>query len=570
MLDRFEEAEIRNFVNKFLRVVSNLNPEEARSGAEKFILQTARTAGDLRQNPLMLGLMAFLFANKGDVPTNRPEIYQECAILMFEKWDQNRNIRADVPVGFNLLDLLSEIASRIYSNAELEEGVDSKWLEEVNKQYFGGLFESTAKANDAAKKVTAFLTGRSWVMSEVGADVYRFTHRTFLEYFFARHLGEEYETVQQVILRVVEKVVAKQWDVISHLSLQIKTFRSQRRTAQAITELISRVQDSSIPLTERFEIARFAANSLQYLMGAETELRLLLQGIYEVCLEFVLSTDEATIAVATTLASGCSCVSERRDYVTSVIADLLADTVNLSSGRQTDFALGLVSTASQGDWSPFAASTGLFFPDKLASVVKTRVRRTIEQRAEHDAFYARVQWEWYGTGFSELFERHQLAMLFADRRPQEIIPSRPDPGFEVMHGWRAYGWNDRRNAAEWKEEIRAVGRWGGVDWKWPTPRGSLRPIATPFSFWIKAIRKGTADLDTLRGTLLCFAIHTDFLHKIIGRKWSLVAGEATDLGRQRERFCNTIDAAISSAPSSERIRFEFWDRLKREHLVELR
>ena len=150
LLDKFEESEVSNFVNKFLRVVADSNPEEARSGAAKFMRQTASTAGDLRQNPLMLGLMAFLFANKGDVPTNRPEIYQECAILMFEKWDENRNIKADVPVGFNLLDLLSEIAARIYSNAELEEGVDPRWIENLNKEYFGGLFESVAKANDAA------------------------------------------------------------------------------------------------------------------------------------------------------------------------------------------------------------------------------------------------------------------------------------------------------------------------------------------------------------------------------------------------------------------------------------
>ena len=53
--------------------------------AEEFLsAQTSTNAQDLRQNPLLLGLMAWLFYMKGDLLMNRPEIYREFAILIFQ------------------------------------------------------------------------------------------------------------------------------------------------------------------------------------------------------------------------------------------------------------------------------------------------------------------------------------------------------------------------------------------------------------------------------------------------------------------------------------------------------
>ena len=97
--------------------------------AEEFLsAQTSTNAQDLRQNPLLLGLMAWPFYMKGDVPTNRPEIYRECAILMFERWDQRRGIEARIPSDFDMLHLFTRLAAKIYGNSDLEDGVDSTWL----------------------------------------------------------------------------------------------------------------------------------------------------------------------------------------------------------------------------------------------------------------------------------------------------------------------------------------------------------------------------------------------------------------------------------------------------------
>jgi predicted NACHT family NTPase len=97
ILERFDEREILSYLSKFFKVVGGRTEAEAGQFAQDFLRQTAANASDLRTNPLMLGLMAWLFNARGDVPSNRPEIYRECAILMFERWDPDRDIGADVP-----------------------------------------------------------------------------------------------------------------------------------------------------------------------------------------------------------------------------------------------------------------------------------------------------------------------------------------------------------------------------------------------------------------------------------------------------------------------------------------
>ena len=86
ILEKFDDEEVRSYVTKFMKVVGGYDEKEAQKRAANFHRQTTNNAADLRRNPLMLGLMAWLFNMRGDVPSNRPEIYRECAVLMFEKW----------------------------------------------------------------------------------------------------------------------------------------------------------------------------------------------------------------------------------------------------------------------------------------------------------------------------------------------------------------------------------------------------------------------------------------------------------------------------------------------------
>ena len=218
-LSQFSDQEVEGYVAEFLNVCGNEKKIKAVERAVIFMEQTSRHASDLRNNPLMLGLMSWLFMNNETVPKNRPEIYAECALLMFEKWDKNRDIQANIPPDFNLLGLFSFVASHVFGQAETEDGVTEEWLENKLNEYFQVWYEEKAKASAASRALLDFIVGRAWVMSEVGPKIFKFTHRTFLEYFFARYLDDQNDTVESLMKSLSAQITAGQQNVVCHLAL---------------------------------------------------------------------------------------------------------------------------------------------------------------------------------------------------------------------------------------------------------------------------------------------------------------------------------------------------------------
>ena len=68
LLSRFNDEEVTKFSKQLIFVVEGVKKVEADKKAHDFIQQTSSTAKDLRENPLMLGLMVYLFIARGDVP----------------------------------------------------------------------------------------------------------------------------------------------------------------------------------------------------------------------------------------------------------------------------------------------------------------------------------------------------------------------------------------------------------------------------------------------------------------------------------------------------------------------
>lgn len=415
-LQRFDDREAQTYVTKFLMVLEGSKKEAAAQKANTFMRQTEKNAKDLRQNPLLLGLMAFLFSAKGDVPSNRPEIYKECAELMFEKWDQNRSIRAEIPPDFDMLNLFSNLAFEIYGSPDLEEGVTKEWLRRVVEKYFLDLYESRARAISAAKSVVIFLTGRAWVMSEFGDDVYRFTHRTFLEYFYARHLDQIHESVTDVFQAIRPHIEKNEWDVISHLALQQKAFRNHRRTRETLAVLSQFAEKRHHSAKQTISVLNFCATTLEYLPGAEPDIRGLVKTITSGAIEILQSRniDPSTLVAVRQCTFACE---ERREFARQCVSEALVDA--LSSPTRSEFAIAaeMVSPASNipSIGSP-ASGQIVRIPYQLGLSIRTLVRANIKKAAESDPFCARLLWEWYGLFPDSLFHKYGLEMIFAERR----------------------------------------------------------------------------------------------------------------------------------------------------------
>ncbi|MDG4879201.1 hypothetical protein P9273_29410 [Mesorhizobium sp. WSM4935] len=272
-LARFSPEEVSKYCAKSIRAVSGESLKVAAEKSKEFLRQTSKIGGDLRENPLMLGLMVQIFVYRGDVPSNRPEVYKECATLMFEKWDGRRDIVVQkVPRDdMELLDVFGYVASRTFGDAANEEGVSKQWLTQELRTHFEDWYVDRASAHRAAKSLVDFLTGRAWVMSEVGSGTFKFTHRTFLEYFFARNLISLSSSISELVLeRLIPHVIKNEWVVISHLALHMAVFRDSGKARQAGEGILTLLSESSIfPADQELPLLEFVAGALDYLIIPE-------------------------------------------------------------------------------------------------------------------------------------------------------------------------------------------------------------------------------------------------------------------------------------------------------------
>lgn len=271
LLSQFNNNETKLFTERLIRQVEKLKADVAKKKSATFFSQTTNIASDLRQNPLMLGLMVYLFIYRGDVPSNRPEIYRECATLMFEKWDHNRDITPLIPRDFDLLHLFEHIASRMFDSDETEDGVSDEWLVGELRIFFEKWYLEKPKAIAASQSLVNFLTGRAWVMCEVGPRLFKFTHRTFLEYFFARHLISESVGVDDLIRKkLFARIKRREWDVIVDLALQTAVFRDIGKMNQATNTIMQLMNRASLKGEAKVSFLVFVSRALEYLIIPES------------------------------------------------------------------------------------------------------------------------------------------------------------------------------------------------------------------------------------------------------------------------------------------------------------
>jgi len=278
VLEKFDEAEIGSYVKKFMTVIGGQGKPEAQISSDRFIEQTKNAGSDLRRNPLMLGLMGWLFLNNDDIPSNRPEIYRECATLMFERWDQKRGIIADDMSEFDRSQLFIYLASQIYGQPHLAGGVGKDWLQSSLQTIFGQLYDNKVRAFQASKTFVKFITGRAWIMSEIGDNVFAFTHQTFLEYFFARFLEDKYDTVAELLSALKPRIIKSEWNEVTHLALQIKTFRSLRKQEEALVVLLGFAKSARTARQQQAVLA-FSARAMEYLSPPEAKIADFIDGV---------------------------------------------------------------------------------------------------------------------------------------------------------------------------------------------------------------------------------------------------------------------------------------------------
>lgn len=182
----FTDAKTRQFADNFFEFLGENTVR--RVGLREFMEQTAKIP-DIRSNPLMLGVLCNLFASGRTMPSNRVDLYSKCAQMLFEEWDASRGIPMSVTNQHAAEQAVNELALQMFQEGR-EEIAEFELISTLSAFFSREIGASAIEARQSAESTLRLWRGRKWILifagTEEGVDYFRFSHRTFLEFFAAQ------------------------------------------------------------------------------------------------------------------------------------------------------------------------------------------------------------------------------------------------------------------------------------------------------------------------------------------------------------------------------------------------
>lgn len=268
-LAELSDSQVASYAEKWFSLDQTVERKRRKELAASFVRESQFVA-DLRKNPLMLSLMCGIYASEHYIPSNRPDLYQKCAQLLFERWDKQRGIVIPLPFNAHVRQALNALALQMYSDAKAQKGLTRTRLVSFMTEFLvEKRFDDEAIAEDAANQFVDFCTGRAWVLTDMGSDtqqnLYAFTHRTFLEYFAATQLVRKNYTPEKLFDVLHERISQQEWEVVAQLSLQILSQNVDDGGDDFLELVLSAIQDTDL-LSRKINLTAFAARSLGFMV----------------------------------------------------------------------------------------------------------------------------------------------------------------------------------------------------------------------------------------------------------------------------------------------------------------
>lgn len=285
----FSNNKVREYAQKWFSTESD-NVTQSQQIANTFLNESA-VVPDLRSNPLMLALMCNIYRGENYIPQNRPDVYEKCATMLFERWDKSRGIHSSLPFEAHLRPAMMYIAFWIYSNEELQSGVTEQSLIRKASEYLmQWRFDDAEEALKAAQEFVEFCRGRAWVFTDVGTTksgerLYQYTHRTFLEYFSGFYLTRTYETAEALGIALLPRIIAREWDVVAQLAFQIKS-KSSEGAADKLLTLTIETAERAPDMESKYNLLSFSARCLEFLVPSPRIINLLTRECLSACINW--------------------------------------------------------------------------------------------------------------------------------------------------------------------------------------------------------------------------------------------------------------------------------------------
>ena len=292
ILASFDDNQIKDYVSNWLLATeSELEKEQHTKKVEAF-MDESKVVPDLRSNPLMLALLCNIYRGEGYIPRNRPDVYEKCAVMLFERWDRSRGIQVSLPFESRIIFAMMYLAHWIYTNETLQGGVTEQELISKATEYLcQRQFEDIDEAEKAAVEFIEFCRGRAWVFTDTGTmkegeRLYQFTHRTFLEYFTASHLVRVSRSPENLQESLLPKISRREWDVVGQLAFRIQDKQTEGSGDELLTALIRKAHEAHE--SERWNLLSFAARCLKFMVPSPGVRRAIVKECIEFCIQLGL------------------------------------------------------------------------------------------------------------------------------------------------------------------------------------------------------------------------------------------------------------------------------------------
>lgn len=260
----FTPEQSAEYARNWFSLDEDTPPNERESLASNFI-EDCHLVHDLSTNPLMLSLLCSTYRDKRSIPRNRAEVYEKCAVLMFETWDSRRAIPGP-GFGAQLRAAVQHLAWQLLNRPDVDQDITAHELINELAAYFEKRTGNREQADTEARSFMEFCTGRAWVLTDIGASRteprYSFSHRTFMEYFAAEYLVRMCDSrAEEILTTLTPKIDRSKWDEIGQLAVQLLHRNSMSGAQRMLTKLLTGNTDNPDFRTAR---ASFAARSLRF------------------------------------------------------------------------------------------------------------------------------------------------------------------------------------------------------------------------------------------------------------------------------------------------------------------
>ncbi|MEU0883203.1 NACHT domain-containing protein [Lentzea sp. NPDC005914] len=223
-VEDFAPDQVSEYAVRWFALDASTPSHQRRQLADAF-LRESKTIEDLRRNPLLLALLCAMYSSEHYLPHNLAQVYERCALMLFDRWDKMRGISLPVQFHGRLRSAVQHLAWHQFTAKKSGAPQPRSRIVQLLADYLESKSFDADEALEAAEHFVEFCTGRAWILTDLGATrtepQFGFTHRTFLEYFAAEHLVRKHTSAQELWQALKPKSEQVPWEVISRIALQL-------------------------------------------------------------------------------------------------------------------------------------------------------------------------------------------------------------------------------------------------------------------------------------------------------------------------------------------------------------